>query len=192
VTPAQPGAAPQEFASKFFRSVDGKSRFDYGNTSIITNPAMQQTTILDHLTKEFRVVPTAVPGAPQLNLPGMPRGLPGGLPGPPQLPNMYVQDLGRRLIDGVEMQGKRFTLPSEPQLPNIPPNIAEVWTSTKGDFPVLTKISGRFGEQICHCKSMLMGQPPATMFQVPPDYKPVAPPTPTLPPAPARPKFPGL
>ncbi|MCX6634825.1 MAG: hypothetical protein NT090_07055, partial [Acidobacteria bacterium] len=54
---AQAGADPQQSASKVFRSLDGRTRFDSGTTSVITDPSKQQTIILDHLKKEASIIP---------------------------------------------------------------------------------------------------------------------------------------
>lgn len=194
--PAQPGAAAQQAATKLFRSADGKMRVDSGNTSVILDPARQQTIVLDHLKKEARIVPIAPPSAP--SVPGL-DAVPGGLPGAPQAPAINIQDLGKGLIDGLEVEGKRYTFqppgvpkppgvpsppaipqpklpgaPGVPQAPQLPPlATSEVWTSTKLQLPVLTKTTGDFGQQTCRCKYSDAVEPPASLFQIPPEYKPV-------------------
>src|SRR5690349_18649322 len=49
---AQPGSLPQKMAYTMSRAADGKTRIDYGNTSVITDPNTQKMTILDHVAKE--------------------------------------------------------------------------------------------------------------------------------------------
>jgi hypothetical protein len=115
---------------------------------------------------------------------------------------MTVKDLGKRVVDGHEVEGKQFTLPSKPELPKppempkppaipkapgmpeppakpeapkppVPPLVTEVWTSTELQVPVLTRITGAFGKQTCHCKNLAGGEPAASLFKVPADYKKV-------------------
>lgn len=191
---AQPGALPKQSPSQMFRSADGKMRIDTGATSIITDPASQKAMVLDHIKKEARMVP--IPQASQMpQLPGgPPGGLPAGMPKPPQ-----VEDLGKAFIEGHEVEGKKYTfhppempkppdlpkppalakpsipgMPSAPQMPPAPPmpTVAEVWTSTKTKMLVLTKVTGPFGQQVCHCKPGAAAEPPhPALFQVPPGYK---------------------
>ena len=70
--------------------------------------------------------------------------------------------------------------PSPPSLPHT----VEVWTSTKLHVPLLTKVTGSFGQQTNRCKSPSVGEPPASKFQIPPGYKVVE--------MPKLPKPPGL
>jgi hypothetical protein len=224
---AKPGSLPQKISYKMSRSADGKMRVDYGNTSVITNPATGQTVLLDHVKKEVRTIqaPAAKlpqPGAPQLKVPGMP-----GAPTPPALSATTVKDLGKRVIEGQEVEGKQYTLPpiappklpaapqapaipgmpgapTPPQIPPLQPKalVSEVWTSTKLQMPVLTRITGSFGQQMCHCKNTVAGEPHPSTFQIPADYKqvglppapkpPAAPAPPAMPAAPAMPKPPSL
>jgi hypothetical protein len=194
-----------------FRSADGKTCADYGDKSVISDPAARQTIMLDHVKKEASVFP--MPHEPQ------PAALPGGLPGPvPTAPSANFQDLGKKFIDGHEVEGKQYTLPppkafSPPavappalaKLPGLPkpptprgaappaasppaqpqlPRTVEVWTSTKLHMPVLTKVTGSFGQQTNRCKCSSAGEPPASKFQIPSGYKVVQ--------MPAPPKAPGL
>jgi len=206
-------------------------RFDYGNTSVITDPVKGETVLLDHVKQEVRVIPPS-PGLapPQMKLPGIP-GMPGA-PTPPTMPPMSVKDLGTRMVQGVEVQGKQYTLPSlappappplpgmpgapaipgmpaKPAMPGMPsapaiptppqPTVVESWVSTKTQIPVLTRITGPFGQSMCHCKNTVPGEPPASAFQIPPNYKqiglpaaPAPPPMPAMPAAPAPPPMPSM
>ena len=107
-----PGAAPQQNISRMFRSSDGKTRVDSGNTSIITDPNAGRTIVLDHLKKQARVMPTTPASSPAAPTPGMPNlGLPSA---PAGSPPMDVKDLGRSMIDGHEVEGKQITFPPPP------------------------------------------------------------------------------
>jgi len=104
--PAGGGPATQS-ASRMWRSSDGKTRIDLPQTSVISDPASQHTIVLDHLKKEASIIPMAPPGAPPL--PGAP-----GAPTAPTPPSVHVQDLGKSMIDGHEVEGRRFTMPTPP------------------------------------------------------------------------------
>jgi hypothetical protein len=100
------------------------------------------------------------------------------------------------LVAGHEVEGKQYTLPpltppkpqaqmpAAPNQPQLPPKpepqalVSEVWMSTQLHLPVLTRITGSFGQQMCHCKNTVAGEPHPSLFQVPPDYKQVAAPKP--------------
>src|SRR5580700_6350242 len=205
---AAPGAPPQQSASQFVRASDGKMRTDYGNTSVITNPAAQHAIILDHIKQEARVIPIPpmqqMPKIPQLGMPGAP-----GAPTPPPVSSV---DLGKGFIEGHAVQGTQLTfhMPTMPQAPGMPkvpgmpqppgmpkapgapqvpgapqapgmptppgmpkpamPTVAEVWTSTSLHLPVLTKITGSFGQRTCYCKNAPTGEPHPSAFQIPPGY----------------------
>jgi hypothetical protein len=180
-----------------FMSSAGNMRVDMPTTSFITNPAAQQTILLDHLKKEATVIPMQPPpppGAPPLAMPQMPAGIPA--PAPPQ-----VEDLGKSMIEGHAVQGLRFTLPpppaaqipKPPQMPQAPqapgmpqlpkppalptpppipkPTVTEVWTSVALKTPVLTKVVSAAGEQTTYCKPTSTAEPHPSLFQIPPGYK---------------------
>lgn len=197
---AQKGAAAQQFPSRLFRSVDGRTRSDFGDTSVITDPNTGKAILLDHLKKEARLIPQPPP-MPQMPMtPRMP-SLPGA---PAAMPPVDIKDLGKSMIDGHEVEGKLYTIPmpnipappSPPGMPTPPstpqmPLTTEVWTSTTLLMPVLTKTMGSFGQQICQCR-LVPTEPPATAFQIPPDYKQISQLTPPTPPAYTRPAAPSI
>jgi hypothetical protein len=161
---AKPGLMPQESPWSMLRSASGQTRLDVGNTSIITDPRTQVRMVLDHLNQTFRVMPLTPPGMPAM--PGMPQaamaGIPGvGLPAMPAVPSVSFQDLGKKIMDGLEVQGKRYIIPS---------GSMETWNSTKLHMPVLTSFSGPFGQQTCKC-AITPAEPNPSMFQIPPGYK---------------------
>jgi len=176
------------------RSITGQIRIDYALTSVITNPAAGVALLLDHVKKEVLQIKLPAVTPPGLIPPAIP-GMPGA-PVPPPAAAMVAIDLGIKIVQGIEVIGKRFTLPplAPPQPPGLPgapvlpvlPMIAETWVSTKLLMPVLSRITGSFGQQMCHCKNTVPGEPPPTAFQVPADYKQIG-----LPPAPATPAMPG-
>jgi hypothetical protein len=176
------------------RSGDGKTRIDSGSTSVITDPKAQQVTVLDHLTKEARIMPMqSAPAPPPQSQPGIPAA--AIAPPPFQPPPMHVQDLGKGVIEGHEVDGKRYIIqpPPPPQLPQPPkvageppappkppapqmPTTADMWTSTKLGMPVMTQVTGPFGKQTSYHKIAETAEPNPSIFQVPPGYKQVIPP----------------
>jgi hypothetical protein len=195
---AQAGTVPQEVAHQLTRSGDGKIRFDAGNISVISDPASQRTILLDHLNKEAKTLSTAATAqVPGVQMPGMPQFTPPGLPaGVLAAPPASIQDLGKRLIEGEEAEGKRITFepPKLPAMPNIPtaqgmprlpqppamPTVAELWTNPNLHLPVMTQVKGDFGQQICKCKNKPIAEPDPSLFQIPKDYKDLTP-APSLP-----------
>ena len=71
---------------------------------------------------------------------------------------------------------------AHPPAPVSLPHTVEVWTSTKLHLPLLTKVTGSFGNQTNRCKNPSVGEPPASKFQIPPGYKVVEMPKPPKPP----------
>lgn len=192
---AQAGAAPQQSASQMLRSSAGQTRVDAGATSVITDPKAAQTIVLNHATKEASILPIpaapGLPGAPSASLPGMP-----GVT-PPTSPSQMV-DLGKSVINGHAVTGKQFTFPAPPGAPSgspsapgapalpgmpaAPPHtVMEVWSSASLLLPVLTKVTGPFGQQISQCQVAPSAEPHPSTFQIPSGYKLTAPPVPALP-----------
>jgi hypothetical protein len=190
--PAVPGAPTQQVAHRLSRAGDGKMRVDYGNTSVITDPVKEQLTLIDHVAKEVRVIPIPKPEAPKTpelpkaSIPGMPAA-----PAAPPPPEMIVKELGKRVVDGIEVEGRQYMLPKPPEppkppsapnapklpgapaIPETPPTITEVWTSPALQVAILTRITGPFGKQTCHCKNAVAGEPDPALFQIPAGYKKV-------------------
>ena len=100
-----------------WRSSDGKFRLDTPSTSVITDPGSQQTILLDHLKKEAMIVPmsAAASGSQVLGSPQVPAAQ-------GQAPSVKVEDLGKSMVEGHEVEGKRFTLPpfTPPPKPEMP------------------------------------------------------------------------
>jgi len=95
-----------------WRSSDGKTRIDTPLSSVISDPAAQHTIVLDHVKKEASIIPMTPPGGTPPSAPGAP-----GAPTAPPPPSVHVQDLGKSMIEGHEVEGKRFTLPTPPPPP---------------------------------------------------------------------------
>ncbi len=116
-TQSAAGGAPTQSASRLWRSGDGKTRIDTPTTSVISDPASQHTIVLDHVKKEASVIPMPVPGAAA----PAPGAAPGTAAEPPP-PPMHVEALGKSMIEGHEVEGKRYTLPAStpPSKPAMP------------------------------------------------------------------------
>jgi hypothetical protein len=240
-----PNLAPVQSAYRFTRAGNGSTRVDSGSTSVISNPAAGQTILLDHTKKTATVLPgpSATPSVP--GIPQMPHFTPPGLPAALHAPTVQVQDLGKGVMQGTEVEGKRYLMqppampkipgmpqaprsqaagtpqvagtPQAPQIPGMPqmpkapqaggipqapgtpgvppapkapqaPTVAEVWTSTGMRLPMLTKMSGGFGQLTQVCQRAIPGEPHPAAFQIPPGYKvivPAPPKPPALPRAPS-------
>jgi hypothetical protein len=134
------------------------------------------------------------PAAPSISKPEMPKlGMPGAKP--PELPE--AADLGEKVIDGMTVKGKRFTMPHPPQPPRPPgmpeapampqPSTAEVWTSPELKLPIQSSmIDPKTGAKaVTEMKNIKPGgKLDPSMFEVPKDFK-IAPPV-------KPPKFPGM
>ncbi len=103
-------------AYRLTRAAGGNTRLDSGNTSVISNPAAGQTILLDHIQKTATIQPllTAAPSPP--GMPPMPHL---SVPGPAAAPSAQVQDLGKGVLQGLEVEGKRYVI-QPPAMPNIP------------------------------------------------------------------------
>jgi hypothetical protein len=91
-------------------------RIDTPSASIISSPADQKTILLDHLKKVAMVIPMPpTSGATPSGSAKMPAA-------PAPAPPMQIQDLGKSLIEGHEVEGKRYVLPAaqKPQAPPMP------------------------------------------------------------------------
>jgi hypothetical protein len=207
------------------RSATGQMRIDYATKSVITNPASGETMLLDHVKKEVQVIAPQAAVPPPITPPGMP-GIPGvsAAAKPPEMvvKDLGVKMVQGVEAQGHQITMPPLTPPKPPAVPAVPkvppvpgiagapavpavpavpkppevPMIAENWVSTKLGMPVLSRITGSFGQQICQCKNTVAGEPPASAFQVPADYKKVGVPTPPAPPAmpkpPAMPAAPAM
>lgn len=83
-------------------------RIDTPHTSIITLPASQKAIMLDHLKKEAMIIP--MPPASAAISPLQNSQASGG---GAHHPALQVHDLGKALIEGVEVEGKRYMLAQE-------------------------------------------------------------------------------
>ncbi len=158
--PAAPGVPPTQQATQIFKASDGKMRIDFPDKSLITNPAGQHAMLLDHVKKEFKIVPMQmhVPGMPSPpHVPGFPHipALPH-IPQAPHPPAMQVQDLGKAALGGHPVEGKQFTMamptlpkmpagmPSMPKLPKLPqaPKLAMPKIPGAPQLPGAPKVPG--------------------------------------------------
>jgi hypothetical protein len=100
-----------------WRSGDGKTRIDTPTTSVISDPISQHTIVLDHLKKEASILPMPPPGSPVT-----PPGAPPGAAAAVKPPAVHIEALGKSMIEGHEVEGKRYTLPpvSAPAKPPMP------------------------------------------------------------------------
>jgi hypothetical protein len=94
--------------------------------------------------------------------------------GPPDSANVATSDLGTRNISGVNAQGKSatHTIPAG-AMGNAQPIVStnETWYSPDLQIPVLAiRNDPRMGQSTYTLTNIQRSEPPATLFQVPPDY----------------------
>jgi hypothetical protein len=102
-------------AYRLSRAGNGNTRLDSGKTSVISNPSAGHAILLNHVEKTAMMIQPAPSDMPAL--PGIPPIPPPGDPG--LAPTTQVQDLGKGMIQGHEVQGKRYLI-QPPAMPNIP------------------------------------------------------------------------
>jgi hypothetical protein len=114
--PAQAGGPPQKIPWKMSRCSNGKTVIDQGGRSVITDPQAGQMTILDHVKKEAMILPLKPPA------PGSPGAGMSGAPGQSMPAPLSIQDLGKKIVGGNEVEGKllKFAPPKLPQIPGAP------------------------------------------------------------------------
>jgi len=92
-----------------------------------------------------------------------------------QARNVKSESLGKQMIEGVPAEGTRttFTIPAG-QIGNEQPLqiVTESWFSPDLQMVVLSKHSDpQSGERVYRLANIVRSEPPATLFQPPPDYK---------------------
>jgi len=111
---------------------------DSGKTSVISDPAAGQTILLDHAKKTAMIAPQPAPQIP--GMPQMPHLAPPGMPAAPQPPAMQVQDLGKSVLQGHEVEGKRYVIPPPPK-----PKAPLMPSASAGQAPAMPKLRKRLG-----------------------------------------------
>jgi hypothetical protein len=153
-----------------WKASNGNTRVDTPQTSVIADVAGKRTILLDHVKKEATVIPT--PPAPAAAPPaGAPK--PGGAAPPPPL---QVHDLGKGMIEGHEVEGKKFVF--SPPAPKMPAAPAPLQMPKMPQAPQPPKAPG----------APAPGAPPAPqMPKMPALAQPPKPPQPPAPPKPPQP-----
>lgn len=106
---------------------------------------------------------------------------PPGVPSMPQAPSA-PQAPGAAQAPGAPQVPGMPKAPSLPQPSGIPqPHTMEVWTSPKLQLPLASRVTTGMGTQTMIGKQITPGEPPASKFQIPPNYKLVPPPRPPKP-----------
>jgi hypothetical protein len=124
------------------------------------------------------------PKAPALS---QPAGKTPAVPKMPTLPGLVPAGAGAAAL-GKPPAVPKMPAIAKPPIPSAPPakvQTLEVWTHTQLKVPLLTKASGVSGLQSSICKNAKGGEPPASLFRIPPDYKLVQPKPPPPPPPPS-------
>ena len=165
-------------SAKFFRDADSRTRVEQGDIAVISDPVKGESYVLKMADK---IAIPAKPAQPEPKLPNP--ALP--LPKPPPLPK--PASLGEKVIDGVKVQGKRYTMPQPPKLPDAPehamppPPTVEVWTSPELQLPIQTstidpKSGAKSVTELRNIRQNAKLEP--SLFEVPKDFKIAPPPVP--------------
>ena len=89
--------------------------------------------------------------------------------------NLKKESLGTQMIEGVAAEGTRttMTIPAGAMGNERPIDmVTETWYSNQLHTTVMTKTTDpRAGETVYSLKNVKLAEPPATLFQVPSDYK---------------------
>jgi hypothetical protein len=203
--PAQPPAV-QSHGWSLFRSSSGKTRVDQGNQSFITDPQAGHTIRLDHVKQEAQIIPTppmpkmpAAPSgsAPSLTPPTAPLSVKDlgtkmiaghqalgksytfALPKPPSMPGMPKAPSAPQApgMPQAPSAPQAPQAPSAPQAPGMPQlHTVEVWTSPKLQLPLASRVTSVMGTHTTMGKQVTPGEPPASQFQIPSNYKLIPPP----------------
>lgn len=119
-----------------------------------------------HLTELRR--PTPPPPPPTTGASANPR------PAPPDRPRPTHEDLGTQVMEGVEARGTRTTttIPAGAQGNDQPIQVTtENWYSPELHLTMMyTTNDPRYGETVHRITNLVRDEPPAELFQVPPDY----------------------
>jgi hypothetical protein len=96
-------------------------------------------------------------------------------PASPNLPRATAyEDLGTQVVEGLEVRGSRTTttVPAGAQGNDRPiESTRESWYSSELRLVVMTATKDpRFGETVMKLNNLVRDEPPADLFQVPPDY----------------------
>jgi hypothetical protein len=89
-------------------------------------------------------------------------------------PDVKTESLGKQTMEGVEVEGTRstVTIPAGAIGNELPMStVSERWYSAELQTVVMSKRSDpRFGETVYRLTNVQRSEPPATLFEVPPDY----------------------
>lgn len=93
---------------------------------------------------------------------------------PPDRPRPTHEELGTQMMEGIEVKGVRIimTIPAGAQGNDQPIQItSESWFSPELPITMMhTRNDPRHGETVRRITNLVRDEPPATLFQVPPDY----------------------
>jgi hypothetical protein len=195
----------------FMRDEKSRTRVDQGGISSINDPVSGKSFLLSPANKiaiPGQPAPPAMPGVPaKPSTPSQPSVAMPGMPQPTQ-----TADLGKKVINGIPVEGKQFSIPSAPAAPAAPgkpatpaapstpgmptapampkpPLTAEVWTSSDLKLPIHSTVTDPSTGMttVTQMKNVQSGAKiDPSKFQIPADYKIVAPKAPAVPPSPLK------
>ncbi|MEI9815231.1 MAG: hypothetical protein WDO18_22425 [Acidobacteriota bacterium] len=157
-------------AVKIARDADGRTRVERPGFVDITDPVASESIVLDvakkiaRRTKLQRIpVEPATPGERAVISSNMAGVL---ITPPPQngLPEITVEQLGTRTIQGVTVEGRRQTMPGTIA------DVTETWISPELKMTILQIHKGAGGESTVEIRNLSRQNPALELFQVPEGY----------------------
>ena len=115
------GNATTTTQSKFFRDEMSRTRVEHGDIASISDPVKGQSFVLNMPQKIAMPSQPSMPGLPAMpGMPAMPAKPNVALPQiqPPQM--QETKDLGQKVINGIKVHGKQYSLPAPPSMPAAP------------------------------------------------------------------------
>jgi len=183
---------PGPFGAKVFRDTEGRTRLERrllpvqptvpGRAAIapielveINDPAQGIYYILDATRKvAYRFTYTPVQPNPNRQAPRGPAGIPPGSFTNPQGIRITTEDLGLRVINGVQAEGRRRTTvtPENFQGNDRPlTQVNEDWTAVQLQIPILSiSTSAQSGESRWELLNVGLASPSPVLFSPPPDF----------------------
>ena len=158
------GRVRREVPFEFMTPSTGATK---GTMIIILDPVAGYRYVLNPQNKTAHQMP--------LHPPKPPAGAEGEPPARPSDPNVVTTDLGTKTILGLSATGTRMThtIPAG-QIGNAKPieTVTERWVSTDLQIPVsMTHTDPMMGTMTTTVTAITRGEPSASLFQVPSDYK---------------------
>ncbi len=156
----------------FAPGVESGGQNDSPQSVRIEDPVVGARYILR--TRDRTAQKTVMRRPPPPSLPRAPGASANLMQSPPVQPQHTHEDLGTQVIEGVEARGERITttIPTGAEGNDQPIQTTyERWYWPKARLMLLSITNDpRYGETVTRFTNLVLDEPPAELFQVPPDY----------------------